>query len=120
MGGASRAKVHEVPAEGAAGTVGKFLQKDLISEPRSCKDASFLLFFIYSCTHVPKRLEATYSKTELHPVLWGSFRKGSGYPKVRGTPEMDLTAAFPARSKEAQKGVLEASGKPLPRAESRP
>lgn len=59
----------------------------------------------------PKDWKPLTAKTELHPVLWGSFSKGSGYPKVRGTPwRWDLTAAFPARSKEAQKGVLEALG----------
>ena len=53
-------------------------------------------------------------KMELDPVLWGGFGKGSGHPEVRGTPwRWDLTAAFPARSKEAQKGVLEALGEAL-------
>ena len=50
-------------------------------------------------------------KTELDPVLWGGFDKGSGHPEVRGTPwRWDLTATFPARCKEVQKGVLEALG----------
>lgn len=88
------AKVQRVP-QWELLTVGKFLQKDLISEPRSCKGRIVPAVLYLPCTHVPKRLEATYSKTELHPVLWGSFGKGSGYPKVRGTLEMGLNSRIP-------------------------
>lgn len=54
-------------------------------------------------------------------MLWGGFGKGSGHPEVRAAPwRWDLTATFPAGSKEAQKGVLEALGEALSGAESRP
>lgn len=86
-GGASLAKVHEVPSQWELLTVGRFLQKDLFSSQNqeAARDASCLLFFIYSCTHVPKKTEATYSKNGTTSYALGQLSQGIKH-QGQGTP----------------------------------
>lgn len=92
------------PRRGAVDSRKVLTERPLISNQEAASGCIVLMFFIYSARR-PQKTGSHLQQKRNYILCSGAASQGIRLPQGQGHPwRWDLTAAFPARSKEAQKG----------------